>query len=155
MFRHLPAASGKETLTSDFDSTYEGHNSNGMAPKPRPRFGFLPAFLVLLGVTTWTFYRYEVQGDSLTRANPPGPLCGLPALGWSQKPEALCPQTGALTPQAKIWEELGGVGGELDEEKFKERAVEWLGGAVRIPWVISLPSLFYSRSPGAWFLDLY
>jgi hypothetical protein len=113
----------KETPSSYSDSVHGGHNSAGMTSKARPRLGFLPAFLVLLGVTTWTFYRY---GDSQ-------PLCGLPALGLSQKPEALCPQTRALTPQAEVWQTLGGVGGELDEEKFKERAVEWLGGAVRIP----------------------
>jgi hypothetical protein len=116
----------KETPGSYSDSVHEGHNSAGMTSKARPRLGFLPAFLVLLGVTTWTFYRYELQGDSQ-------PLCELPALGWSQKPEALCPQTRALTPQAEVWQALGGVGGELDEEKFKERAVEWLAGAVRIP----------------------
>jgi hypothetical protein len=46
----------------------------------------------------------------------------------------LCPQSSALYPKhhAEVWKTLGR---EFDEKTFTTRAVAWLGGAVRIPYV--------------------
>ena len=56
----------------------------------------------------------------------------------------LCPQSGPLYPKqhAEVWESLKR---DFDEKTFRTRAVEWLGGAVRIPYVPSAmwPSLFF------------
>ena len=48
----------------------------------------------------------------------------------------LCPQSDALHPEshAQLWKSLGH---DYDEEAFLTRAVGWLGGAVRIPYVIT------------------
>jgi hypothetical protein len=48
-----------------------------------------------------------------------------------------CPQSNALYPgqHAELWESLGR---EFDEDAFTTRAVEWLGGAVRIPYVSAI-----------------
>jgi Gly-Xaa carboxypeptidase len=49
----------------------------------------------------------------------------------------LCPQSNALYPgqHAELWESLGR---EFDEDAFTTRAVEWLGGAIRIPYVSAI-----------------
>jgi len=49
----------------------------------------------------------------------------------------LCPQVDELVPEKNgmIWESLQDMYGTED---FKTRAVDWLGGAVRIPCVVSL-----------------
>lgn len=46
----------------------------------------------------------------------------------------LCPQSDALYPKrhAEVWKSLGR---DFDESTFTARAVAWLGGAVRIPYV--------------------
>ena len=48
----------------------------------------------------------------------------------------LCPQSDALYPEshAQLWKSLGH---DYDEDAFLKRAVAWLGGAVRIPYVIT------------------
>jgi len=48
----------------------------------------------------------------------------------------LCPQSDALYPKshARLWNSLGH---DYDEGTFLTRAVAWLGGAVRIPYVIT------------------
>jgi hypothetical protein len=48
----------------------------------------------------------------------------------------LCPQPDALYPEshAQLWKSLGH---DYDEDGFTTRAVAWLGGAVRIPYVIT------------------
>jgi hypothetical protein len=48
----------------------------------------------------------------------------------------LCPQSDALYPEshAQLWK---GLGHDYDEGAFLARAVAWLGGAVRIPYVIT------------------
>jgi hypothetical protein len=48
----------------------------------------------------------------------------------------LCPQSDALYPEshAQLWKSLGH---DYDDGAFLTRAVEWLGGAVRIPYVIT------------------
>jgi hypothetical protein len=45
-----------------------------------------------------------------------------------------CPQSDPLYPKqhAEVWESLNR---DFDEKTFRTRAVEWLGGAVRIPYV--------------------
>ena len=57
----------------------------------------------------------------------------LPGRGFGRLDDAqICPQTDALYPDhhAPLWETLGR---EYSEDKFTLRAVEWLGGAVRVP----------------------
>lgn len=46
-----------------------------------------------------------------------------------------CPQSNALYPgqHAQLWETLGH---DFDEDAFTTKAVEWLAGAVRIPYVL-------------------
>jgi hypothetical protein len=46
----------------------------------------------------------------------------------------VCPQVDALYPErrAELWRSLGR---DFDEDHFMTRAVTWLGGAVRIPYV--------------------
>jgi hypothetical protein len=48
----------------------------------------------------------------------------------------LCSQSDALYPEshAQLWKSLGH---DYDEDAFLTRAVAWLGGAVRIPYVIT------------------
>lgn len=43
-----------------------------------------------------------------------------------------CPQSTAVVPEknGELWESLGQA---FDSDAFKGRAVEWLGGAVRVP----------------------
>lgn len=50
----------------------------------------------------------------------------------------LCPQSGVIYPDrhVQLWETLGS---EYEQDAFTERAVEWLGGAVRIPYVAPVP----------------
>jgi len=62
----------------------------------------------------------------------------IPATRSSHREVAdLCPQSNALCPgqHAQLWESLGR---EFDEEAFTTRAVEWLGGAVRILYVSAI-----------------
>lgn len=57
----------------------------------------------------------------------------LSAIGLNHRATAkLCPQSSALYPQhhEQIWMSLGH---DFKENTFKERAVAWLQGAVRIP----------------------
>ena len=60
----------------------------------------------------------------------------------------LCPQSDALYPEshAQLWK---GLGHDYDEEAFLTRAVAWLGGAVRIPYVIlcAFCCVKYSETP--------
>ena len=56
------------------------------------------------------------------------------AMSLSHSVAKLCPQSDALYPEshAQLWDSLGR---DFDEQAFTTRAVEWLGGAVRIPYV--------------------
>ena len=58
----------------------------------------------------------------------------LSAISLSHGVSKLCPQSDALYPEshAQLWDSLGRV---FDEDAFMTRAVQWLGGAVRIPYV--------------------
>ena len=58
----------------------------------------------------------------------------LSAISLSHGVAKLCPQSDALYPEshAQLWDSLGR---DFDEDAFTTRAVEWLGGAVRIPYV--------------------
>jgi Gly-Xaa carboxypeptidase len=51
----------------------------------------------------------------------------------------LCHQSDVLYPEshAELWKNLGN---DYDGDAFLTRAVEWLGGAVRIPYVITYAS---------------
>ena len=57
----------------------------------------------------------------------------LSAISSSHGVAKLCPQSDTLYPEshAQLWDSLGRV---FDEDAFITRAVEWLGGAVRIPY---------------------
>jgi len=50
------------------------------------------------------------------------------------KSSDICPQADVLVPQknAELWNKLGGT---IGTEGFKARAVDWLSGAVKLPWV--------------------
>ena len=56
------------------------------------------------------------------------------AISLSHGVAKLCPQSDALYPEshAQLWKSLGR---DFDEDAFTTRAVEWLAGAVRIPYV--------------------
>src|SRR6266571_1690618 len=57
----------------------------------------------------------------------------LPGRGFRHLNDAkICPQADALYPDrhARLWESLGK---DFDRDAFTLRAVEWLGGAVRVP----------------------
>src|SRR6266702_4149266 len=57
----------------------------------------------------------------------------LPGRGFGRLNDAkTCPQADALYPDrhAPLWESLGK---DLSQDAFTLRAVEWLGGAVRVP----------------------
>ena len=58
----------------------------------------------------------------------------------------LCPQSDALYPEshAQLWK---GLGHDYDEGAFLTRAVAWLGGAVRIPYVIAFCCATFSETP--------
>jgi hypothetical protein len=58
----------------------------------------------------------------------------------------LCPQSDALYPEsrAQLWKSLGH---DYDEDAFLTRAAAWLGGAVRIPYVITCASAFLRLPP--------
>ena len=55
------------------------------------------------------------------------------AMSLSHGVAKLCPQSDALYPKshAQLWDSLGR---DFNEDAFTTRAVEWLGGAVRIPY---------------------
>ena len=68
------------------------------------------------------------------------------ALGFAVSkphPTALCPQVNPITPtkHSAIWESFVE---RTTTSEYKTRAIEWLGGAVRIPYVC-YPSLAWSR----------
>lgn len=50
-------------------------------------------------------------------------------LGFGED-EAMCPQVGALYPENELYEKLGKL---YATEEFKEKAIGYLGGAVRVP----------------------
>jgi Gly-Xaa carboxypeptidase len=54
------------------------------------------------------------------------------ALAPAASAEDLCPQAAPLVPgeHAKLWSQFGET---LGSDEFRKRAVEWLGGAVRVP----------------------
>jgi hypothetical protein len=60
----------------------------------------------------------------------------LSAISLSHGVAKLCPQADALYPEshARLWKSLGR---DFDEDAFMTRAVAWLGGAVRIPYVFT------------------
>lgn len=56
------------------------------------------------------------------------------SLGHQDVNLSSCPRLDALNPDrhAQLWESLGNY---FDQDAFTKRAVDWLGGAVRIPYV--------------------
>lgn len=60
-----------------------------------------------------------------------GAVCSWNYAGHVAK-EELCPQAEPLVPSKHkgLWDS---VGSSYDSPEFKDKAVEWLGGAVRIP----------------------
>jgi len=60
-------------------------------------------------------------------------------------PAALCPQVKPITPtkHSAIWESFVE---KTTTDEYKTRAIEWLGGAVRVPYVC-YPSFAWNRIP--------
>lgn len=50
----------------------------------------------------------------------------------SSQRQAVCPQVGQLLPDANkdLWDKLSG---QISSDEFKATAINWLGGAVRVP----------------------
>ncbi|RPD64399.1 carboxypeptidase S [Lentinus tigrinus ALCF2SS1-7] len=80
---------------------------------------------LLVGIALWTC----LHAAGVARV----PACLSDALvGEEYNAEAQCPQVSAVTPEksSELWSSLGET---LSTDAFKTRAVEWLGGAVRVP----------------------
>lgn len=65
------------------------------------------------------------------------PFSSIPTGNLNEDVTDLCPQVDELVPEKNgaIW---GNLQDTYSTEEFKARAVDWLGGAVRIPCVVSL-----------------
>jgi Gly-Xaa carboxypeptidase len=65
------------------------------------------------------------------------PFSSIPTGNLKEDVTDLCPQVDELVPEKNgaIWENLQDT---YSTEEFKARAIDWLGGAVRIPCVVSL-----------------
>jgi hypothetical protein len=65
------------------------------------------------------------------------------AIEWYRGHEESCSQPDILVPEKNgaLWETLGG---DYGTEEFKSRAVDWLAGAVRVPYVhiVSIYAIF-------------
>ena len=79
---------------------------------------------LLVGIALWTC----LNAAGLARV----PACVSDALVGEYEAEAQCTQVSAVAPEKNS--ELWGLFGEtISTDAFKTRAVEWLGGAVRVP----------------------
>lgn len=118
-----PAEKGLDTLPT---SLY------AKPPPPPPRRRLSTGFCVLLtaicaGVALYAF----------------APQCAARHFGGSQqsavdfKSDDLCPQPSPLVPSKseELWKDLGE---KYQSKEFLHAAVEWLGGAVRVPYVTHL-----------------
>jgi hypothetical protein len=84
-------------------------------------------FIALLAlVTSLRYIDYELPFSSWRR------------LGHYDGNPSGCPQSDALYPDryAQLWKSLGN---DFDQDAFTKRAAEWLGGALRIPYVATCP----------------
>ena len=61
----------------------------------------------------------------------------LPKTSHHDSVEAVCPQTSAIAPQLHT-ELLEKLEDKYAKQEFHETAFEWLGGAVRVPYVLVL-----------------
>ncbi|KAI0731172.1 carboxypeptidase S [Earliella scabrosa] len=88
--------------------------------------GLRPVKALLCGVAIWVFL------NAVGLAPIPGCIHDVLGSDNSWKAEEQCPQVSPIVPQknAALWNSLGGTFGS---DAFKARAVEWLGGAVRVP----------------------
>jgi hypothetical protein len=122
----MAARDEKDILTTPFVQTPRYQRSKWMT------LGFVA---LLASVFAVVFLRADIPHDyflSATLSSHNGVL-------------KLCPQSDALFPEshAQLWKSLGH---DYDGDAFLTRAVAWLGGAVRIPYVIAYafccPTLF-------------
>ena len=101
------------------------------APRSRKSKWTTLGFVALLAsVFAVAFLRYDSLNAKLLSAT----------ISLSHGVAKLCPQSDALYPQshAQLWDSLGR---DFDEDAFMTRAVDWLGGAVRIPYVLYIDAL--------------
>ncbi len=84
--------------------------------------------IVLLTFVAAVFLHIYARGCDLSFR---GAVCDWNYAGRSAK-EELCPQVDPLVPSKHkgLWDD---VGASFDSLEFKDKAVAWLGGAVRIP----------------------
>lgn len=92
----------------------------------RSKWAALGLVALLASVFTVVFLRADVFHDKLLSA----------ILSTHKRVASLCAQQDPLYPEshAQLWQSLGH---DYDEDAFVTRAVAWLGGAVRIPYVIT------------------
>ncbi|TBU60979.1 carboxypeptidase S [Dichomitus squalens] len=90
------------------------------------RAGLVVVKALLLGLSVWACL------NALDLA--PVPACMKDRLGHERewKADEQCPQATAVVPKknVELWSSLGKT---FDSDAFKARAVEWIGGAVRVP----------------------
>jgi hypothetical protein len=91
----------------------------------RSRWAALGLVALLASVCTVAFLHADSFNDNF-----------LSAISLSHGVAKLCPQSDALYPEshAQLWKTLGR---SFDGDAFLTRAVAWLGGAVRIPYVFT------------------
>lgn len=84
--------------------------------------------IVLLTVVATILIHIYARGCDLSFQ---GAVCAWNYVGRSAK-EDLCPQVEPLVPSKHkgLWDS---VGASYDSPEFKDKAVAWLGGAVRVP----------------------
>lgn len=103
---------------------------------PKARSSTAGRVVVLLGTVSLVMLVSKAMGSHENG-------CGMGSLleyledtigGFSKPSDDLCPQAAPLTPSKykDVWEDLGSMYGTDD---FKMKAVDWLAGAVRIPYV--------------------
>jgi Gly-Xaa carboxypeptidase len=92
----------------------------------RSKWTVLGLVALLASVSTVAFLRADILHDELLSA----------ILSSHNGVAKLCPQSDALYPEShsQLWRCLGH---DYGEDVFLTRAVTWLGGAVRIPYVIT------------------
>jgi len=112
----MAARDEKEILTTPFVQT----------PRyQRPKWTALRLVVLFASIFAVVFFYAGILYDNLLSA----------ILSSHNGVAKLCPQSDALYPEshAHLWKCLGH---DYDEDAFLTRAVAWLGGAVRIPYVV-------------------
>lgn len=107
--------SEKYSATPWLTKVEQGDVDDGLEERPRPTRGFF-AVWCSLSVLAWILFSKIRVTDS--------------AVDFSKA--ALCPQQDPISPQSNITSVLDA---EYAQDGFLDRAVHWLAGAVKIPFV--------------------